>query len=106
MAEQSRRRLVQTICAGRPEILSSLPTANEGLASPDVRGRAQSLEALRVLLARWPSVPEHIVTSKPLTEVDETTLSKMEVSLCTFYVQSFWERAGRAATIPRVFPAA
>ncbi|KAF7792779.1 hypothetical protein EIP86_003877 [Pleurotus ostreatoroseus] len=106
MLEISRRQLIQTICAGRPEFLSHLPTANEGLASPNICGRARSLEALRTLVSRWPSVPVHIATSKPLTEVDATTLAKMEVSLCRFYAQTFWQEAGRAATIPRMFPIA
>lgn len=106
MLEISRRQLIQTVCAGRPEFLSRLPSANKGLASPNVWGRAQSLEALRTLMSRWPSVPVHIATAKPLTEVDETTLTKMEVSLCRYYVQTFWQEAGRAATIPRVFPVA
>ncbi|KAF7795823.1 hypothetical protein EIP86_006990 [Pleurotus ostreatoroseus] len=104
LLEASRRQLVQRVCANRPDSLDHLPKQNEGLASPNILDRAESLEALRLLLARWPSAPSHIITSKPLTEVDKTTLEKAETSLCKFYVQTFWDRAGRAATIPRIFP--
>ena len=104
--ETMRRRMIQAVCADRPAIITALPTANIGLAAPDLLQRAPCLEALRQVISRWPTAPEEIKNAGDLTKADATTLAEMENILCRYYVQTFWETAGRAATIPRTFPVA
>ncbi len=104
MLEGLRRAMIQSIFADRPPILTALPTENVGLAAADILKRAASLEALRQLMSRWPSVPDSIKNVQALTEMDSSALSRAEALICKYYVQTFWETAGRAATIPRLFP--
>lgn len=104
MLEGLRRGMIQSIFADRPPILTALPTENVGLAAKDILKRATSLEALRQLMSRWPNVPNSIKNAQTLTEMDSRALSRAEALICKYYVQTFWETAGRAATIPRLFP--
>ncbi|KAJ3551478.1 hypothetical protein NM688_g4684 [Phlebia brevispora] len=103
--ENFRRGRIEKVFGGRPLILSTLPTRNEGLAASDIQDRVHSLEALRVIMHRWPDVPEEIKSLPPLTaaiSVDE--LTRIEVAMCSHYTQRFYNVAGRAAILPRRFP--
>ncbi|KAJ3528721.1 hypothetical protein NM688_g7958 [Phlebia brevispora] len=105
--ENFRRGRIEKVFGGRPLILSTLPTRNEGLAASDIKDRVPSLEALRVIMHRWPDAPEEIKSLPPLTAamtVDE--LARIEVAICSHYAQRFYDVAGRAAILPRQFPCA
>ena len=76
----------------------------EGLGAPTIASRRGALEAFRTLLSRWPQVPP-VVTGTPLVQTTaDLTVLEVEYEMCRFYLQTFWEVAGRAATIPREFP--
>ncbi|KAJ3524506.1 hypothetical protein NM688_g8547 [Phlebia brevispora] len=103
--ENFRRERIQKVFGGRPLIMSALPTRNEGLAASNIMDRVYHLEALRVIMRRWPDVPEEIKSLPPLTvamSVDQ--LSTIEVAMCSHYAQRFYDVAGRAAILPRRFP--
>ena len=102
--EMERDGLVLRVFGNRPLVANSLPTQNEGLASFVSSGRGPCVEALRVLLARWPNAPEWIRNTALTPSIPQPELLVFEKSIATFYVQSFWERAGRAATVPRRLP--
>ena len=71
-----------------------------------IENRVEGLEALRTLVCRWPATPPHIRHSPPLTsETDPAIVVAMEQSLAQWYTQAFWECAGRAASVPRTYPA-
>ncbi len=89
----------------RPFHLKQLPTAIDGLAASDLVSRARYLDALRLLLSRWPSVPPSIKSSQSLLNVASVPLlEKVERDMAKFYCQTFYEVSGRAAIIPRRFP--
>ena len=90
--------LIDDIFANKPLVLETLPTDGEGLAARTVAGRARSLEALRRLQCRWPSVPEVIATAAPVSATSACdVVAELEHAMATFYVQTFWDVAGRAA---------
>ena len=107
MDEAQRQLFVSMIFDGEPVLRAAPQTSNRGLACPKHEVRARSVDALCRLLARWPNVPADICTASircpdpPVTEV-----ARLERLAASFYLQSFWERCGRAATIPREFPSA
>ncbi|KAJ3554660.1 hypothetical protein NM688_g2992 [Phlebia brevispora] len=103
--EVTRHRLIQDVFLDQPFILTLLPKSLDGLAGLRITDRAQSLEALRKIVSRWPSVPETIRSSPPLTGIaDLERLARMESAICKHYVQTFWAVASRAAMLPRRFP--
>ena len=83
---------------------SSIPQRNEGLAASTLAARRPSLGALREVFSRWPHVTSAI-ESMALTETTSPQdLLRHEQELARFYVQTFWEYAGRAAAVPRRLP--
>lgn len=106
LREAMRRRMIQKVFPSkRSFLLEALPAKNEGLAALDIRDRAESLEALRLIISRWPCVPTHVKSSVPLTgAIPVIALEQMEREVFKCYVQAFWGAAGRAAVLPRRFP--
>ena len=104
-AETHRERMLNRVFLGRPLVSDTLPTANVGLADHDIRARAESLDALRQVLVRWPGAPKVVLDCQVLTSLSPPeTLQLAEVEMCRFYCQMFWETAGRAPIVPRRFP--
>ncbi len=81
--------------------------APAGFSTPNTFCRAPTLEAFRILLSRWPGVPDLIRYQTPLTNpaVSEATILAVERTMAQFYVQMFWESAGRPPLVPHVPPA-
>ena len=105
--DDERDASIRRVFGDRPAIVSSLPGQADGLTAPSTVDRAASLDALRQLLRRWPGVPTTIRDSPPLhSQTPASDLLRVEGAMCSYYVQTFWERAGRAAAIPRRFPQA
>ena len=70
-----------------------------------VLDRVEALEAFRILVAQWPGAPSAIHQSPPLTRSSSMSIVVgMERMVATWYLQMFWENAGRAATVPRMHP--
>lgn len=99
-----RAKMIANVFGERHFMISTLPAGNEGLASYSLSGRAPCLEALRRVLARWPDAPSAIRTSSLSASTLVHDIRNMEQTLATFYVQTFWERAGRAAAVPHRLP--
>lgn len=105
VAEATRRREIQAIFQDRPAVPRSLPVADRaGLWATEIKDRVASLEALRALVSRWPDAPTALRNAH-LNDTDTVQhLVEMERLICQYYVQTFWEIAGRAAIVPRHFP--
>lgn len=80
--------------------------APAGLSASNIRQRANSLEALRCVLARWPAVPDTIKFHPALDSkgLQEPMIAACEYAMACFYTQTFWRQAGRAPLIPHVPP--
>lgn len=103
-AEATREKLIVRVFGGRHWHLTSIPQRNEGLAASTLAARRPSLGALREVFSRWPHVTSAI-ESMALTETTSPQdLLRHEQELARFYVQTFWEYAGRAAAVPRRLP--
>ena len=100
----SSARLIDAVFANRSLTGDSLPCMPYGLAHPSAPARKDSLEALRQIVARWPKAPTLVSQNRFTCTTSDDIQTTMEQTLAKFYVQSFWENAGRAATIPRMFP--
>ncbi|PSR82134.1 hypothetical protein PHLCEN_2v6126 [Hermanssonia centrifuga] len=81
-----------------------LPTSDRGLAAAHIEDRRHSLSALYDVVRRWPDVPPEIGCCGRLRDMDDAALKRFEAALAKFYVQTFYEVSGRAATIPYHFP--
>lgn len=85
--------------------VNTLPQLHTGLSASSVRERAESLEAFRIVLCRWPSVPVDVRQAQCLNgQRPDLYIRSVEESMIKFYVQSFFEASGRAALVPHVFP--
>lgn len=96
--------LVAEVFCHRPLLPVELPTSLDSLAAPTIAGRGPALEALRKLLSRWPNAPKVVATTPLADTTDAVTVLEVERAMCQFYLQTFWDVAGRAATVPRQFP--
>lgn len=104
--EKERDQVLQQVFGTRP-LLSRLENFTaEGFSASLVGDRIASLEGLRQVMLRWPNVPEGIRSCAPLVATSTPTalLVRVEAEICRHYCQTFWEWAGRAATIPRLWP--
>ena len=90
----------------RPFQLEVLPTAPAGLAALDINDRIPSLEAFRVILARWPGAPSQLSSSSVNSTMSTAELEALEKIMVEYYVQRFFEAAGRPPILPHVFPVA
>ena len=105
VAEATRRREIQAVFQDRPAVPQSLPVAGgTGLWAIDIKDRTASLEALRMLVSRWPDAPAALRNANLKATDSVQYLVKMERLICRYYVQKFWKTAGRAAIVPRHFP--
>ena len=75
-----------------------------GLTAVVMINRVQSLEALRIVMLRWPNVPDEVRNSSSFLTLDEGTASHLELLMTRFYVQQFLQIAGRAPVLPRRLP--
>ncbi|OCH85163.1 hypothetical protein OBBRIDRAFT_740382, partial [Obba rivulosa] len=102
--EQQRVELISAIFgSGSSSMLwlSSLPVSNQGLAADHPRDRARSLEALRVVICRWPSCPAEIRRAAPLSVASPVdVIEDMEHRLAEVFTQTFFDVSGCAALIP------
>ncbi|KAF7789849.1 hypothetical protein EIP86_000797 [Pleurotus ostreatoroseus] len=105
LERHERQLLVDAVFPTKCKIrMSDLPSRNSGLSAENPEERAPFVEALRVLLCRWPSVPSTVANSAPLTTLPLSQLEEREAELILFYCQTFWSRAGRAPVLPRRIP--
>ncbi|KAI0346487.1 hypothetical protein BDW22DRAFT_1462026 [Trametopsis cervina] len=105
LAAQRVEYMQQIFPGGRQLYLTSLPSANIGLASEDPLVRANSLEPLRRLMLAWPGVPDYIRFSQSLdTAGDSPQVRGMERAMAEFYTRTFYQQSGRAPVLPRRFP--
>ncbi|KAI0336918.1 hypothetical protein BDW22DRAFT_1433741 [Trametopsis cervina] len=105
LSAQRIEYMQQIFPGGRQLYLTSLPTANIGLASQDPLVRAKSLEPLRRLMLTWPGVPDPIRSSQSLDTLDDSAfVRRMERVMAEFYVNTFYQQSGRAPVLPRRFP--
>lgn len=83
-------------------ILPNIAGARNGLRAPHPRDRAQSLEAFRRLILRWPNCPRYLSAYDALdSSTPDGTLEKFEYEAAHHYCQRFYEWAGRAPAVPR-----
>ena len=80
--------------------------ALKGLTAVDVHQRTEALDALRVLLSRWPGVPDGVLNQSPQTspDVPVATITAMEHDMAQFYVQTFFEYTSWPPLIPHIPP--
>ena len=103
--EESRHAVLQAVFGTRSLLSRVQSLTSEGFSATLVGDRVGALEGLRQVVLRWPGVSDAIRTISPLTtRTPAPELVKAERELCRFYCQTFWEHAGRAATIPRLWP--
>ena len=103
--EDERAKVLQQVFGTRPVLSRVYKFSVEGFSSSTVSDRVGSLEGLRRVMVRWPNVPDTVSSLPPLdTSTPLATVFTVERELCQFYCQRFWECAGRAATIPRLWP--
>ena len=104
-SEVERRRLAAAAFPDNSPVIPTIPTEHAGLMSEHVRVRAPYLEALRVMMARWRTCPDIIRLADPLlNHPSQHHIEDVESHMILYYVQSFWEMAGRAPQIPLRFP--
>ena len=85
----------------------SLPNKPCGLTATEIKERATSLDALRILMREWSTASREIKEIAPLdADKSESILEDAEKSLVKFYTQQFFEASGRAAVVPLQFPVA
>lgn len=100
--QHERQQLVDDIFPTRCKLrLTGLPVDNAGLSAENAADRAPYVEALRILLCRWPSSPSSIAECSPLTTMATSEMEQVEATLVLFYCQTFWSHAGRAPVLPR-----
>lgn len=84
--------------------VASLPTENCGLAAENIADRLPALEAFRIVLVRWPGVPQLLCTRKFAKAVVEPDLLDLERCAVKFYLDTFYFHSSRAALVPHRFP--
>ena len=106
VAEHRRRALIHRIFAGTHFILPDRSLAgNAGIGALHVRDRASGLEALRLLICRWPGSPTRFRRLAPLSaQTPYNLLRDFEQDAANVYCQRFYEWSNRAPVVPRVFP--
>ncbi|RDX43302.1 hypothetical protein OH76DRAFT_1300017, partial [Lentinus brumalis] len=78
---------------------------SSGLFSPVPEHRVDALNALREVLARWPSCPPELRDASPLSTGDDVrTVEKFEHLVATVYVRTFYSHAGRPPILPHFLP--
>ena len=103
--EIRRLQLLRDVLGGEPLDLTSRSDRDVGLNAYHVADRVKAVEAFRLLVSRWPGTPPSIVQAVPITvESTKDSVVYMERLLVGWYLQMFWEHAGRAATVPRTYP--
>ncbi|KAF7792927.1 hypothetical protein EIP86_004030 [Pleurotus ostreatoroseus] len=92
--------------ASRGILMKRLPTRADGLATIHRGDWAPYVESLRILISSWPKCPLTIKNASPFTgSLPYNLYDEQERRLFTFYCQTFYSIAGRAASIPRhLFP--
>ena len=106
LQQETRRRMqVSRVFGGRSLLTPHGVHTDGGLSSPDARARAGRLEALRKLMVEWPDIHADVKACPVLTQTTPVpTIEAAEKVLCAHYTQTFFNCAGRAATIPRLLP--
>jgi len=98
-------RLAAVFPDGQLLRLQALPSGPSGLGAQTVRGRAESLEALRQIMCAWSTVPKNILNASSLAfHPSEQYIARMESEMARYYTQEFWELAGRPPILPHHFP--
>ncbi|KAF7789498.1 hypothetical protein EIP86_000444, partial [Pleurotus ostreatoroseus] len=86
-----RQELLDAIFPARCKLrIVDLPISNTGLAAAVVSERAPYVEALRVLITRWPSVPDALIACQSMTLLPDDQFLETEIQLLNFYCQTFW----------------
>jgi hypothetical protein len=78
-------------------VVSGIPDENYGLAANDWRKRHGFVETLRQVMLTWPR--SHLLPQDVLSK-DYDSFLREEISVATFYCQTFYDVFGRAAVIP------
>jgi hypothetical protein len=103
-AQESSRQLMLMACFPSESLLvADVSSANQGLASPTLEGRAQYLLAMKQLMKGWGgNVPEvvHCPPKNPANGYSLQELAELEQAIAIFYTQSFFNHFGRAAILP------
>ena len=103
--EAERIALIRRVFGGEPLSSEYVAGPNMGFSAYHIRDRADGLEAFRVIVSRWPGAPPAIQQASPLTASSGSdTIVGMEHLIAGWYLQTFWDCAGRAAAVPRIFP--
>lgn len=78
-----------------------LPESPRGLCAAIPAARVRCLEAFRQVLLRWPLCPEALrATDRVALTSARAHIESLEVSMATFYVQTFFAYSGRAPIVP------
>ncbi len=107
LVEQRRRQsLLDAIFPGKCTLhITRLPSSAQGVTANTQATRAPYIEALRLLLCRWPNVPTPLVTDVCFTSTaNPQAFQEAEDALLLFYCQTFWISCGRAPVLPRQVP--
>ena len=108
-AEAERDELLAGVFPNRDlysvAVLPSEGGACTGLCASNIIHRTTALESLRRVVSRWPRCPDRIRSSRPLgTATPRSMLEGLEGDIILFYVQTFFQNAGRAPIVPHMFP--
>ena len=77
---------------------------DSGLAASIIKERVSSLEALRVILVRWPGSPADFASS--LLTANSGDVERVEKAIARFYTRQCFKVMARAPAVPHQVPVA
>jgi hypothetical protein len=99
----SHQLLLMACFPSKVLLVADISSANQGLASPTLQGRAQYLIAMKRLMKSWGGnvpVEIHCLPADQAQGYSLQELAKLEEAITRFYTQSFFNHFGRAAILP------
>ena len=103
--ETYRRMQVAQVFGGRPLCPAERMQAQPGLCSPELQDRADSLEALRRVMSRWPGIGAEVTQYVGVTRTSSAdAIQDLERKLSRQYAQTFFNSARRAPIVLRTVP--
>lgn len=104
--ENKRRHLVgEVFQSSQFVVLGFLPDCTVRLSARHIHDWASALNALQILILRWPRHPGHFNGLQQLSRrTSENVLASFEQDAAVHYCQRFYKWSERAAIVPWVWP--
>ena len=99
----SRQLLLMACFPSKVLLMADISSANQGLASPTLKGRAQYLIAMKRLMKSWGGNVPVEIHRPPANQAQGYSLqelAELEEAIARFYTQSFFNHFGHAAILP------